>query len=244
MSSCFTTSNLLGFMDLAFQVPMQYCYLQHWTLLPSSVTSTTGCCFFFGPISSFFLELFLHSSPGAYWAPTNLGSSSFSVLSFCLFILFMGFSRQEYWSGLLFPSPVDQVLSELSSMTCLSWVALHGMAHSFIELDKAMAYLSVWLVFCDCGFHSVCLLMDRIRGLGKLPEGRDWLRRKLGLVLMGRAVVPSCFDLRPNYGRGNEDNGDLLQMVLCTHSHSQGPQLCSRPLLPMPPLEIPEDTHG
>ena len=32
----------------------------------------------------------------AYWASTDLGSSSFSVLSFCLFILFMGFSRQEY----------------------------------------------------------------------------------------------------------------------------------------------------
>ena len=34
-------------------------------------------------------------SPVAYWAPTNLGSSSFSILSFCLFILFMGFSRQD-----------------------------------------------------------------------------------------------------------------------------------------------------
>ena len=30
-----------------------------------------------------------------------------------LFILFMGFSRQEYWSGLSFPSPVDHILSEL-----------------------------------------------------------------------------------------------------------------------------------
>ena len=29
-------------------------------------------------------------------------------------------------------------LSELSTMTCLSWVALHSMAHSFIELDKAV----------------------------------------------------------------------------------------------------------
>ena len=27
-------------------------------------------------------------------------------------------------------------LSELSTMTCPSWVALHGMAHSFIELDS------------------------------------------------------------------------------------------------------------
>ena len=52
-----------------------------WTLLPSPVTSTTGCCFCFGSISSFILELFLHWSLVAYWAPTNLGSSSFSVLS-------------------------------------------------------------------------------------------------------------------------------------------------------------------
>ena len=51
-----------------------------WTLLPSPVTSTTGCCFCFGSMSSFFLELFLHWSPVAYWAPTNLGSSSFSDL--------------------------------------------------------------------------------------------------------------------------------------------------------------------
>ena len=77
---------------------MQYCSLQHWTLLPSPVTSTTVCCFCFDSISSFFLELFLHWSPVAYWASTNLGCSSFSVLSFCLFILFMGYSRQEYWS--------------------------------------------------------------------------------------------------------------------------------------------------
>ena len=60
--------------------------------------------------------IILHSSPVAYWTPTDLGSSSFSVLSFFLFILFMGFSRQEYWSGLPFPFPVDHVLSELSTM--------------------------------------------------------------------------------------------------------------------------------
>ena len=33
---------------------------------------------------------------------------------------------------------MDHVLSELSTMTYLSWVALHGMAHSLIELDKAV----------------------------------------------------------------------------------------------------------
>ena len=153
--TCLTTSNLPWFMDLTFQVPVQYCSLQHRTLLPKPVTSTTGCCICFGSISSFFLELFLYWSPIAYWAPTDLGSSSLSVLSFCLFILFRGFSSQEYWSGLPFPSPVGRVLSELSTMTHLSWVALHGMAHSFIELGKAVvhvisfvSFLWLWFSFC------------------------------------------------------------------------------------------------
>ena len=74
VTSCLTTSNLPWFMDLTFQVPMQYCSLQHWTLLPSPVTFTTGCCSCFGSIPSFSLKLFLHWSPVAYWAPTNLGS--------------------------------------------------------------------------------------------------------------------------------------------------------------------------
>ena len=54
----------------------QYCYLQHWILFPSPVTSTTGCCFCFGSITSFFLELFLHGSPVVYWAPADVESSS------------------------------------------------------------------------------------------------------------------------------------------------------------------------
>ena len=49
----------------------------------------------------------------------------------------MGFSWQEYWSGLPFPLAVGHVLSELS-MTHLSWVALHGMTDSFIELCKSL----------------------------------------------------------------------------------------------------------
>ena len=157
--SCLTTSNLPWFRDLTFQVPMQYCYFQHQTLLISSVPPTTVCCFCFGSIPSFFLGLFLHWSPVAYWAPTDLGSSSFSVLSFCLFILFIEFSKQEYWSGLPFPSPVDYVLSELSTMTCPIWVALHGMAHSFIELDKTVAHV-IRLVSFLWWWFSVCLSSD------------------------------------------------------------------------------------
>ena len=147
-------------MDLTFQVPMQYCSLQHQTLLLSPVSSTTGCCFFFGSITSFFLELFLHWFPVACWVPTDLGSSSFSVLSFCFFILSIRFSRQEYWNGLPFPSPVDRILSDLSTMTHLSWVAPRAWL-SFTELDKALVRVIrltsfLWLWF-------VCLHSDASR---------------------------------------------------------------------------------
>ena len=75
--SCLTTSYLLWFVDLTFQVPVRYCSLQHQTLLPSAVTSTTGHCIHSGFISSFFLVLFLQSSPVTCWALTDLESSSF-----------------------------------------------------------------------------------------------------------------------------------------------------------------------
>ena len=72
-------------------------FLQHQILLPLPVTSTTGHCFHFGSISSFFLELFLHSSPVAYWAPTNLGSSSLSYLFAFLYCLWGSQARTLKW---------------------------------------------------------------------------------------------------------------------------------------------------
>ena len=151
--SCLTAFNLPWFMDLTLQVPIKFCSLQHQRLLLSPVTSTIGSCFCF--------DLFLYWSPVAYWAPPDQGSSSFSVLSFSLFTLFMVFSRQEYRSGLPFPSPVEHVLLELSIMTHPSWLALHGMAHSFIELDKAVVHVIrlvgvLWLLFSAC-----CPLMEK-----------------------------------------------------------------------------------
>ena len=68
-------------------------------------------------------------------------------------------------------------------------------------------------------FSLSALWWRRIRGFWKLPDGRDWLRGKLGVVLMGRVMfsksliqfsvdgwgcVPSLLlDLRPNYGGGS-----------------------------------------
>ena len=72
------------------------------------------------------------------------GGSSSNVISFCLFILHMGFSRQEYWSRLPFPPPVDYALLECFTMTRLSWVALNGMAYSFTELHKPLCMTRLW----------------------------------------------------------------------------------------------------
>ena len=58
LAICLTTSNLPWFMDLTFQVPMQYCSLQHVTLLLSPVPSTTGCCFCFGSMPHSFWSYF------------------------------------------------------------------------------------------------------------------------------------------------------------------------------------------
>ena len=96
-------------------------------------------------------------------------------------------------------------------------------------------------------FILSALWWRRIRGLWKLPDGRDWLRGKSGLVLIGgpmfsksliqfsvdgQGCVPSLlFYLRPNYSGGSEDNGGLLQNAPCMHCYTQYPHPCSRPLL-------------
>ena len=67
----------------------------------------------------------------------------------------------------------------------------------------------------------------RIRGLWKLPDGRT--EGKTGSCSDGQDCVRSLlFDLRPNYGEGNEENGGLLQKVPCTHCHTQCPWPYSR----------------
>ena len=57
--------------------------------------------------------------------------------------------------SLPFPSPMDHILSDLSTMTCPSWIAPRAWL-SFTELDKAVVLVWLdWLVFCEYGL--VCL---------------------------------------------------------------------------------------
>ena len=110
------------------QVPMQYCSLKHQTLLSSPDTSTTGHCFCFGSGSSFLLELLLHSSPVTYWAPTNLGSSSFSVISFCFFHTVHGVLKARIlkWFAILFSSGPCFIRILHHDLTVLGGPTQHG----------------------------------------------------------------------------------------------------------------------
>ena len=157
--SSLTTSNLPWFMDLTFQVPMQYCSSQHQTYFYHQSHPQLGVVFALALsiiLSGIISPLISSSILDTYWPEEFI----FQCPIFCLLILFMGFSRQEYWSGLPFPSPVDHVFSELSAMTCPSWVAIQGIAHSFIELDKAVVHEIRLVSFLWLWFSVGCPLME------------------------------------------------------------------------------------
>ena len=95
--------------------------------------------------------LFRRSILDTFWP--GVGEGAYFLVShfFCLFIHFIGFWWQEYWSGLPFPPPVDCFLSELFTVTHLFGVALHGIPHSFIELRRPLCHDKVVIPV----FHSV-----------------------------------------------------------------------------------------
>ena len=134
---------------------MQYCPLLHRTLLLLPVTSTTGCCFCFGSVSSFFLELFLHWSPAAYWAPTDLGSSS-SVS--CLF----AFSYCSWGSQGKNTEVVCHSLLQWTTFcqnsppwpVCLGWPYTAWLIISWV--DTAVVHVIRLVTFLWLWFLSVC----------------------------------------------------------------------------------------
>ena len=121
-------------------------HIHNWALFPL-------CLSFFIP-SGAISQLFFHSILSTHWPGTQYGTSS-SVLSFCLFIVLMGLSRQECWSGLPFPSPVDHVLSKLSTVTHPSRAALHAWLVVSLSQIRLWPMWSVWLVFCYCVLYLI-----------------------------------------------------------------------------------------
>ena len=82
----------------------------------------------------------------------------------------MGFPRQEYWGGLPLPSPVDHILSELATMTHLSWVALH----TWLIVSQKLSAKELMLLNCGVGEDSESPLDGKIKSLH--PKGdQSWI---------------------------------------------------------------------
>ena len=115
---------------------MQYYSLQHWTLLSPVDVSTTKSHFYFGPASSFFLELFLHSSLVAYWTLTDLGGSSYGVI-FLPFHIVHGIleARILKWFAISFSSGPHIVRTLHHDLSILGGPTQHGSC-SFIVVIK------------------------------------------------------------------------------------------------------------
>ena len=153
---CLTTFTLPWFMDLPFQVRMQYCSLQHRTLLPLPVISTTGLFllwlhpFILSEVSSPLISCSILST---YWP----GEFIFQCPIFLSFHTVHGLLKARILKWFAFLQWTT--LSELSTITCPSWVALQGMTHSFIELDKAVVHVISLVSFLWLWF-SLCLASD------------------------------------------------------------------------------------
>ena len=108
--------------------------------------------FLFWP-SHFILSLLVTAfqlSPVAYWTPSDLEDSSSTVIYFCLFILFMGFSWQKYCISFPFPPPVNHVLNHILSYSplwpvCLEWPCMACLVASVSYADP-FTMIRLWSI--------------------------------------------------------------------------------------------------
>ena len=138
-----------------------------------------------------------------------------------------GVSRQANLSGLPFPSPVDHILSDLSTMTHPTWVAPQAWL-SFIELDKAVVRVIRLASFLWLWFQSVCPLMPSCSAYHF-----TWVSLTLdvGYLFMATAARCSCHSLPWMWGNSSRSclcaiTATVLvpcHMEVSPHSHSSAP---------------------
>ena len=137
--SFLTMSNLPWFMDLIFQVPMQYCSLQHWTLLSPPDTSSWAL-FMLWP-SHFILTGVISNCP-LFFPSSILGTWPGGLIFWChIFLPFhMVHSVLQTiitkWFAIYFSSGPHFARTLHSDPYILGGPA--HMAHSFIALCKPL----------------------------------------------------------------------------------------------------------
>ena len=122
----------------------------------------------------------------------------------------MGFSRQEYWSGLPFPSPVDHILSGLSKIHWIMEKAREfqkNISFCFIDYAKALDCVDhnkLWKILKEMGNpdHLTCLLRNLYAGQeATVRTGHgttDWFQIRKG-VCQGCILSPCLFNLYAEY---------------------------------------------
>ena len=125
------------------------------------------------------------------------GEFIFQCPIFLPFHIVHGFSRQEYWNGLPFPSPVVHILSDLSTTTWTFWVATHRMAQfHWIRQDcgscDQICLMSVIVV-------SVCLPSDALSQCLPSYLGFSYLQRGVSLNGCSSKVQPLLLALDSRY---------------------------------------------
>ena len=155
------------------------------------------------------LHLFILSGVISLFFPSTGHLPTWGV--HCLVSSLFAFSYCSWGSqariGLPFPSPVHHIFLELSTMTCC--LGLPYMAGLIVSLSQTRLFSvwSVWLIFCDCGFHFVCPLRDKDKRLmeaswwetltvgetGSCSDGRGLVNLESNLLLMVWIVIPPCF---------------------------------------------------
>ena len=130
--SCLTTSNLPRFMDLTFRFLCNTAlysiglYFHHQSHPQLGVVFALAPSLHFSGVSS---PLICSSILGT----SRPGEFIFQCPIFLPFHAVHWVLKARILKWFAISSPVGHILSELSTMTHLSWVALHGMGHSFIE---------------------------------------------------------------------------------------------------------------
>ena len=127
-------------------------HIHNWALF-----SLWLCLFLLSGVISL---LFSSSILSTYWH----GKFIFQCHIFLPFHTVHGVFKTRILKLFAFPSPVDHILSELSTMTHPSWAALHGTADSFTELDKLW---SMWLDHSLPWTWGICLLTSATPDLGR-----------------------------------------------------------------------------
>ena len=143
--SSLTPSNLPWSMGLTFQVPMRYCFFRASDFTFTTDTSTIECHFCFGPVTSFFLELLAPLSPVACWDTLQPGLGWGVVAHVSLpFHTGTGVLGARILEWVATSSPSGPHFVRALYYDLLSWVALHGMTYSFIELSRSFSTRRIW----------------------------------------------------------------------------------------------------